>query len=142
MASTRGFTLPELVLVLLVAGVAVRLGIGPAIHQADSLVLRGVREELVALFHRARVEARLHGQARISLAEGGDPYLTLPGDRRPIRLFLRARGVELDLLGPRTELEVAFGPLGTARFAAASLLLRKRDSLLPLTVSAYGRVRR
>jgi prepilin-type N-terminal cleavage/methylation domain-containing protein len=142
MTSTRGFTLTELVLVLFLAGVVARLAIGPAIHQADALHLRGAREELISLFHRARGEARAHGEARLLLADGGDPLLVLPDGRPPVRLLLRGRGVELDLLGARAELDLRFGPLGTAHFAAASIRLWKRKANLSLTVSGYGRVRR
>jgi hypothetical protein len=142
MASNRGFTLPELALLLLLLGVALRLAIGPAIHQADSLILRGAREELISLFHRARMEARLHGNAHLLISESTDPVLLPAGGAPPIRLFLRGRGVEVDLLGSRTELDLAFGALGIANFASASIRLRRRKALLPLTISGYGRVRR
>jgi len=142
MASTRGFTLLELSLVLFVAAIVLGVAIGPAVRQADALILRGAREELISLFHRARMEARLHGSAQLLLSEDDDPVLIPGGGAAPTRLSLRGRGVRLDLLGPRTELDVGFGPLGTANFASASLSLRKRDARLSLTISSFGRVRR
>jgi prepilin-type N-terminal cleavage/methylation domain-containing protein len=142
MATPRAFTLPELLLALLVAGVAAALSVRPALRQADALVLRGAREELVSLFHRARAEARLIGDMRLRVAEGEDPVLSFPDGRPALRLAFGRRGVDIEVAGDRTEVELLFGPLGIATFGAATLRMTKRSAALPLTISSYGRVRR
>ncbi len=139
---SSGFTLPEVVLFLLLIGVALQTALGPVRHQADLLTVRGVREELVALIHRARLEARSRGEAAIVLEEGADPLLVLSGGRPPARLPLTSRGVRLEVLGTRSSVRLDFGPLGIARFGSASLRLSKREARFRVVVSSYGRVRR
>ncbi len=139
---TRGVTLPELLIVLLLAGMAVQTTIGPARRQAERMVLLGAREELVALFHRARMEARVHGDARIVAVEGGDPGLLRGDGGPPLRVDLASRGIELVVGGGRSSVEFDYGPLGVAHFASATLVLRRGRTELPLVVSGYGRVRR
>ncbi len=104
--------------------------------------MRGVREEVLALIHRARVEARGQGSASILLEEGSDPILLLEGGRPPARVPLGSRGVRMEVVGARSSLTLSFGPLGVARFASASLVLTKRQATSRLVVSSYGRVRR
>ena len=137
-----GLTLPELILCLLLLGAATQTLLGPIQHQADLLTLRGVREEVVALVHRARMEARGQGEAAIIIKEGADPVLLLTGGRPPARVPLASRGVRLEVAGTRSSLTLRFGPLGVARFASALLVLTKRSAQSRLVVSSYGRVRR
>ena len=139
---SHGLTLPELLLCLLLLGVAAQTLIGPIRHQADLIALRGIREEVVALVHRARMEARSRGEARIVMEEGADPVLLLDRGRSPARVSLAPRGVRLEVAGPRSSVSLRFGPLGVGRFASASLVLVKRDATARLVVSSYGRVRR
>jgi prepilin-type N-terminal cleavage/methylation domain-containing protein len=137
----RGITLPELLLTLLILGVAAHLTITPFRRQVDAIVLSAGREEVIALFHRARMEARSEGHASLHFAEGGDALLLAP-ERPPFRALLRNRGIDLEIAGSRSEMEVVFGPLGMASVASATLILRRRDAETRLIVSAYGRVRR
>jgi type II secretory pathway pseudopilin PulG len=138
----RGLTLPELLVYLLLVGMAAHVAIGPARRQADALVLRGVREEVVTLFHRARMEARQLGEARVRLATGEDPLLLLSEDVVRGRVPLAERGVVLEVQGARDAAELTFGPLGVATFAAATVVLRRGEEEVALVVSGYGRVRR
>jgi len=140
--TSRGLTLPELLVYLLLVGMAAHVAIGPARRQADALVLRGVREEVVTLFHRARMEARQLGEARIRLATGEDPHVLLPGDVVRARVPLAERGVVLEVRGARDVAELTFGPLGVATFASATIVLRRGGEEVVLVVSGYGRVRR
>lgn len=140
--SPTGVTLPELVLCLLLVGLAVQALVTPFRHQSDVLSVRGAREEVVALLQRARMEARASGEAAVVIEDGADPYLVLPGGRPLERVPLRSRGVRIEVLGSRSSATLSYGPMGVARFAAASLLLTKRDAESRLVVSTYGRVRR
>jgi len=140
--TSRGLTLPELLVYLLLVGMAAHVAIGPARRQADALVLRSVREEVITLFHRARMEARQLGEARIRLATGEDPLLLLPGDVVRARVSLAERGVVLEVEGVRDAVELTFGPLGVATFASATFVLRRGGEEVAVVVSGYGRVRR
>lgn len=137
----RGITLPELLLTILVLGVAAHLTLSPFRRQVDAIVLSAAREEVIALFHRARTEARYRGRADLFLSEGEDPILLAP-ERPPTRALLSDRGIDLEIAGSRSELELAYGPLGMAAVASATLILRRRDAEVRLIVSSYGRVRR
>ncbi len=140
--NSSGLTLPELILCLLLVGTATQTFIGPIRLQADALALRGIREEVVALVHRARMEARGHGDAAVVIEEGADPLLLVSGGRPPARVPLASRGVRLEVTGARSSLTLRFGPLGVARFGSASVVLTKGGAQARLVVSSYGRIRR
>lgn len=138
----RGITLLELVLVLLVLGVIAHLSILPLRSQVDRIVLRSVREEIIALFHRARMEGRLHGGSTLRIAEGEDLRLEVGEGRPAPRVAILERGVDLEIAGSRDEVGLEYGPLGIANFASTTLILRRRGAESRLVVSGYGRVRR
>lgn len=138
----RGFSLLELAIAVLILGLAAHLAFRPLLRQADAIVLNGIREEVVALLHRARMEARLHGEARILVRDGSDPELVLADGGDPVRVDLLGRGVHLEVEGARTSAEFRYGPLGTAGFASATLTLRRGRADTRLVISGYGRVRR
>lgn len=137
-----GMTLVEVVVVLLLLGVATHLTFTPLRREADAIILRAVREEIVSLFHRARSAARLHGNAELIFAEGADPLLRLSGSDHPQRIAIVDRGVALEVEGPRNEVAISYGSLGIASVASATLILRRRDAETRLVISGYGRVRR
>ncbi len=154
-AGPLGVTLPELVLWLLFLGVAAQLLTIPLRNQSDALVLRGVTEELIALIHQARMEARVHGAAWVVVEEHADPVLLVPSGRaepgaspehpeleRLLSVSLAERGVELEVVGDRTSAELVYGPLGVAAFASTTLVLFRRNAERRLVISSYGRVRR
>jgi len=138
----HGTTLPELLIWLLLVGMAAQISLGPARRQADRMVLVGAREELIGLFHRARMEARSHGESRIRFATDADPVLIVSLDRPPVRVPLASRGVQTEVEGARESVEFVYGPLGVAQFASATLSLRRGREELSLVVSGYGRIRR
>jgi len=110
--------------------------------QLDALAVRAAREEVVAFFHRARMEARLEGEGRVLIIEGqGLLLLDEDGDEAE-RVSLADRGVDLRIRGDRTEAEIRFGPLGLAGFASATLELERGRMSTELVISGHGRVRR
>lgn len=137
-----GVTLPELILCLLIIGVAAHAVARPARHQADLMTVRSAREEVIALVQRARAEARSSGEASVVIEEGVDPYMLRGSAAAPGGAALSSRGVKIEVLGPRSSVTLKFGPMGVARFAAASLRLSKRNAEARLVVSSYGRIRR
>jgi prepilin-type N-terminal cleavage/methylation domain-containing protein len=138
----RGVSLAEVVVVLLIVGVVAHISFAPLRRQADAIVLRAVREEVIGLFHRARSEARLHGSAELSISEGDDPLLRLSHSEIPERVAILDRGVSLEVEGIRDEVAIRYGSLGIANVASATLILRRRGAETRLVVSGYGRVRR
>jgi hypothetical protein len=138
----RGATLFELLTVLLILGAGGSLFLGQARSVADALAVRTAREEVVSVFHRARMEARLHGESRVLVREGGGVLLYAHDGRVVAHTDPAGRGVELRIRGERSEAEIRFGPLGLAGFASATLEFRRREREAELVVSGYGRVRR
>lgn len=151
----RGHTLFEILTVLVILGIAGTALLERARAQADRLAVRAAREEAVALFHRARMEARLRGEARVRIVEGegvglvvasGDGSAEPPesgaGWESAARVDPRERGVDLTISGDRTEVEIRFDARGLARFASATLELERGRARTELVVSAHGRVRR
>jgi prepilin-type N-terminal cleavage/methylation domain-containing protein len=139
---SRGVTLLELVVCLLVLGMVAQASLGPLRRQSDALAVRAVREELVALLYRARAEARTVGEASVHLEEGVDPRFVPASGGAPVLIPLSDRGVELQIAGVRSSVALRFGPLGVAQFSPATLVLRRRESETLLVISSYGRVRR
>lgn len=140
---SHGYTVPEIVVTLLIVGVVGTLAFPVVQRQIDLLATVSAREEVVALVHRARMEARIHGGAQVVIGEGRDVLLFRSGGEEPLgRVPLAERGIDAQVLGPRSLVELNYGPLGVAGFAAASVVLRRRDAEARLVISGYGRVRR
>ena len=137
-----GATLPELALYLLVLGVSAQILIIPFRAQVDQLAVNAAREEVVALLHRARQEARATGEAIVVIEEEGDPVLLGSGEAPSTRVPLGDRGMRLEIFGPRHTADVRYGPLGVAQFAAVSFVIRRGRAEAPVVISGYGRVRR
>lgn len=139
---SNGTTLLELVTVLTVVGVLSTIGFGTGRRSVDHIEARAAREEAVALIGEARARARLIGEATVRFEEGGAAVLLLPGDSVAAVVDLPTRGVRLEVQGPRTAVDLRFGPLGTARMGAATLHFQRGRARVSLTVSSYGRLRR
>lgn len=139
---TRGFTLLELSVILSFVGVLAMMGGGVGRGLWDVLECRAAREEVAGLVHRARAEARIHGQARIRLSESAGGTLILAQDSVVHRVDLQGRGVQLRIGGSRDEATLVFGPLGIGRAASTTLYLERGRARVPLVLSSYGRVRR
>jgi len=138
----RGFTLLELLVGLAFLGVLSLLGWGSARGLVDLFECRAAREELAGLIHRARMEARLRGEGRVQIREGGAAVLLGPSGHPLERVDPGARGVQLSIGGVRSEVTLVFGPLGLGRAASTTLQLERGRVRVPLVLSSYGRVRR
>jgi prepilin-type N-terminal cleavage/methylation domain-containing protein len=138
----RGFTLLEVSVVLSFVGVLAMMGAGAGRGLVDQFECRAAREEVAALIHRARAEARLHGEARVRFSEGEGGVLLLPGDSVILRVISRTGAAASASPGSRTEATLVFGPLGVGRAASTTLYLERGRARLPLVLSSHGRVRR
>lgn len=138
----RGHTLLELAVVLSLLGLVAAVSIGSVRRQADELAARAAREELAGLVQRARVEARLHGEARLFIRSGGSAELRVPPDSLLVAMDPGTRGVRFRVHGNRDEAELRFGPLGIGRAASLTVSAERGSASSTLVVSSYGRIRR
>ena len=105
----EGFSLPELVLVMTIIGLALGGALPAASHLRDRLAVVGARESMVGIFHKARLEAVAFGGASIVLrvsppeaelwaagalrwtgtGDGGLVVVATPADRADTLAYLR-----------------------------------------------------
>lgn len=139
----RGFTLLELLLVLLIVGTMASLAVPRFGRARDRLAVRGAALELAAALAVTRASAIRAGGAslHVDVAAGTAWITTSSGARLPDEYPLAARyGVRLesDRAGP---IQLRYDPLGIGRIASAVIRVRRGGAVHAVTVSAYGRVR-
>jgi prepilin-type N-terminal cleavage/methylation domain-containing protein len=139
----RGFTLIELVVVLVILMVVIALGV-PRLQPAfDRIATDGAARDLTTAIAVARGAAVLQGtRARLRIgvdslrvdregAHGWEPYARWPGPG--------AAGVALEVTNP----EIVFGPMGFGWGPANTRVeLRRGSQLETVTTSRVGRVKR
>lgn len=138
----RGMTLVELLTVLAVTGVLVAMATPRLMGGADRWLVREAREELISFLYQARMEARMHGLAQVTLESGGGADLEVPSRDSSIRWEPSVPDLNLEVLGSRDEVTLTFGPAGVGRVASATLALRRGRAEARVVVSSYGRIRR
>ncbi len=135
------FTLPELVLVLLVAGMALSFLLPAARRSRDRLAAVGAREAVVALLVRTRETALTRGGATLRLRTEPPAAWVEAGGEVLDHLDLGDRfGVALEFPGGRRERELRFGALGTGLVASATVRFVRGEARAGLRISSYGRV--
>jgi Tfp pilus assembly protein FimT len=139
----RGHTLFELILVLMLVGIAgsVLVGAGSSLHDRTAVI--AAREALAGLVAEARSEALSRGGATVHVSAApwrawsearGTTFRTLELEKE--------LGVSVVLAGSRTSSELNFDALGLGRVASETVLFRRGDAEAGLVISAFGRVRR
>jgi len=140
---SRGFTFLELLAVLALLGIGVS-GLLPAARRwRDRMAVVGAREEVVGLFHRARVVAVARGEATILLT-APEPRVELwsQGELLDASSLGQAHRVVLTLSRGVPRVEIRFDPLGLGRVASQTLRFRRGEETTILVVSSLGRVTR
>ncbi len=138
----RGYTLLELLTVLLVMGCAVNALLPAARSLTDRMAVVGARETLVGLVARARSEAFTHGGATLTILSDPPSAWIDVGDTLLTRSEIRSFGVSVHLTGGRDRARLAFNALGLGRVASQTIRIRRGDATAGIVVSSYGRVRR
>ncbi|MCK5650228.1 MAG: prepilin-type N-terminal cleavage/methylation domain-containing protein [Gemmatimonadetes bacterium] len=139
----RGYTLLELLTVLLVMGCAVNALLPAARSLTDRMAVVGAREALVGLVARARSEAFTHGGATLTILSDPPSAWIDAGDTVVTRSEIGSSfGVSLHLTGSRDWARLAFDALGLGRVASQTIRIRRGDASAGIVVSSYGRVRR
>jgi prepilin-type N-terminal cleavage/methylation domain-containing protein len=139
----RGFTLLEVLMVLVILSLVIALGVPRVGSAFDRIATDGAARDLTTAIAVARAAAVLQGtRARLRIgadslrvdregALGWEPYARWPGPG--------AAGVSIEV----TNAEIVFGPLGLGWGAANTrVLLRRGSQVETVTTSRLGRVKR
>lgn len=138
-----GYTLIELVLVLVVSAIGLSLLVPTAQARADRLAVVGAREALVGLVASARSRAMARGGSALILDEAtASAWLEADGAVTDSAALGGDFDVEISLLGSRTRATLRFDALGIGRVASQSVLFRRGQSNARVVVSSYGGVSR
>jgi prepilin-type N-terminal cleavage/methylation domain-containing protein len=138
----RGYTLIELLFVLLLVGVTTASLAPYARRQRDRALVTGARESMVGLVAEARSAAVEAGGASVRI--GADPP---KAEVRSGARILRSTDIAEDYgvgvsLGGSGYVEVAYDALGLGRVASQTIAFTRGNERAELVVSGYGRVRR
>ena len=139
---TLGFTLVELLFVVLLAGVTTASFAPFARRQRDRSLVVGAREAVVGVFAQARTAAMESGGARVRVV--ADPARAEAiGHAGVLRSVAIAEefGVAVSLDGSAYA-ELTYDGLGIGRLSSETITLTRGSETTQLIVSAYGRVRR
>ena len=139
----HGYTLVELILVLMLLGVLLGIARTATAAWRDRAAVRAAREELVAGLAWTRLAAATHGGAVLVLDPLTGRFWTSTADGTGSRAVnLRRRyGVRVD---PGTDAPVLFryDALGIGRLSNRTVRIARGGAEGGVTVSAYGRYRR
>jgi type II secretory pathway pseudopilin PulG len=139
----RGYTLVELVFVLVLSGTTVAALAPAARRQRDRALVIGAREAVVGLLSEARTTAMEAGEASVRITTTPPRAEALVGSVALRAAALDADyGVALSLSGSVVEVELTYDALGLGRVASQTITFRRGDESAELVVSGYGRVRR
>ena len=136
----HGFTVPELLIVLTIAGVVMAIAIPNARAGLDRVSVRSAASDVRATLNYARMLAMAGG---VPVAVDVDSVAgTLRVRRADERVLTRGIGPAHGVRLGRTRDSLAYDPRGFGRGAAnLSILLRRGTSVETVFVSRLGRVR-
>lgn len=136
----RGFTLPEMLIVLTIVGVVMAIAIPNAKAGLDRVSVRAASSDIRATLNYARMLAMAGGLAvAVDIDSAAGTLRVRRGDERILtRAVGPAHGVRLG----RTRDSLTYDPRGFGRGAAnLSVLVRRGASVETVFVSRLGRVR-
>ena len=141
--SSPGFTLLELITVIVLLGLALGELLPVGSHLLDRMAVLGAREAAVGLIHRARMEAVARGGARLEV-ESSPPAMKIVAGApsQTIEAVAFDEGVILALSGDRESVELTFDAMGVGRVASQTLRFSRGSAQAELVVSSFGRVTR
>ena len=135
-----GFTLVELATALFILGLSLSLLLPAAGRQVEWMAVRGARDEVAGLLHRARGEAVARGGAQLVLSASPPIAKVLAGEETLARATLdESYGVSMTLSRGQQEATLAFGPLGLGLVASQTLRFKRGEAEAVLVVSSLGR---
>jgi prepilin-type N-terminal cleavage/methylation domain-containing protein len=137
-----GFTLLELALVLALLALLLSAAAPGLTRARATLASRAARAEIIAAIAATRALAVLTGGAQLVVTPAGELRVERADGtllREPIHLAARygvAIETERDL-----PVVLRYDGLGIGRMTSTTVRIRRRDAVLTVTVSAYGRAR-
>jgi len=139
---TRGFTVVELVLVLLLLGVTTASVAPAARRQRDRALVVGAREAVVGLIAEARTVAMESGAASVRIA-AMPARAEVVSQARILRTAAIAEDFGVSIaIGGSSQVELTYDALGLGRVASQTIRFSLGSESTELVVSGYGRVRR
>lgn len=140
---TRGYTLVELLVVLLLLAGLLAIAMPGMKRWRDRAAVHAAREELAGALAWTRITAASHTDgATLVLDPGSARFHTRTATGPTPEIDLRRRyGVELDIGSDRLAL-FRYDALGIGRIASRTIRIHRGSAEAGLTVSAYGRFRR
>lgn len=135
-----GFSLVELLVVLVLLAILLGITAAPAARWRDTLAVRAARDEIVSALAWTRMAAVSRGGAGLVIDPAAARFHTMAAGEQGQVVDLDARyGVILD--SGNELIEVRYDALGIGRAANRTLLLRRGNARAGVVVSLYGRVR-
>lgn len=140
----EGFTLPELVVVVVLAGVLLGAAVPRAAATLDRIAAAAARDLTAGAIARTRAVAVARGGAALVVRRAAAVFWIedAQGARMEEVDLARAYGITLDASGTGEEIRVRYDALGIGRLASRTLRFRRGDAVATLVISSYGRVTR
>ena len=136
----RGFSLPELVLVLAVAGILSGIAVPLVLRALDRLELEAASARLVAAHQRARMLAITRSQVLTLSIDSAEVTITVRGAGAPFWSEMGPSANRVALAGPVRRF--TFSPVGfTMGLSNATLKLTRGGSSRTIVISRLGRIR-
>lgn len=139
----NGFTLLEVVVLLVLAGIFMDLGLRPARRLLDRWAVLSAREEVASLVAIARIRAVGTVGATITIDEdtGAVEVRSTVWPDTMVR-FRERYGVELEIVGSARFVTLRFNALGLGEVTSRRLRFTRGDAVTDLILSSHGRLRR
>jgi prepilin-type N-terminal cleavage/methylation domain-containing protein len=144
MGMRHGYTLIEVLAVLLLLAVLLSMAVPPVARWRDAAAVNGARDELAARLAWTRIAAASQGGAALVLELPRGRYrVELADGRAAVEADLASRfGVVVETAGGQDSVVLRYDALGIGRMAGQTLLVRRGGAVSGLVVSPYGRFRR
>jgi prepilin-type N-terminal cleavage/methylation domain-containing protein len=136
-----GYSLIELVFVLMLMAILLGIVTAPVARMRDVLAVRGARSELAALVAVTRSTAIAAGGATLVVdVEAGSAWIESGGARVGDVQHIAGRH-HVELTSSRARLSLRYDALGIGRMSNAVVRVKSGGVTGTITISAYGRVR-
>jgi type IV fimbrial biogenesis protein FimT len=136
----KAFTLPELMLVLAVAGILVGLALPRLSGAMDRIEVEGAANRLIAAHQRARIMAITRGQVLLLSIDSTRLTISPRGGADPLWSDIGPASAGVALAGPARLF--TFSPEGiTLGLSNATLQLTRGSTTRTLVISRLGRIR-
>lgn len=142
MKHRAGYTLLELIFVLMLSALLLGAAVAPIRHARSVLAVRAARAELTALLAVTRATAIAAGGAslHVDVMTGAAWIEIAPGERSGDVQYIGARH-DVSLSASSPLLMIRYDALGIGRMSNATVRVRRGPITGTVTISAYGRVR-